>query len=218
MELDNVIKRIKNCLALAQNAAATENEAATALRQAQALMKKYNVSAEGITATEIGPDTIQCPSAWSKVPQWELNLATLLGHAFGAQVTMRTFPGQQRLAEFTFIGLKHQMPAIRYAYGVLRRQIVNARAKYQAAHCVGFYRGEKMLAGESFCQGFVYRVRQQVEAYAMRPEHVEEINRQVAAATGGRTAPAPKERELDHHAVRAGIEAGSKATLHRPIK
>jgi hypothetical protein len=218
MELDNVMKRIKNCMAIAQNAGASENEAATALRQAQALMKKYNISPEGITADEIGPDTIACPSAWSKVPQWEINLACLLAEAFGARVTMRTFPGMQKLAEFTFIGLKHQMPAIKYAYGVLRRQIVTARAAYQKAHCVGFMRGEKMLAGESFCQGFVSRVSKQVDAYAMKPEHVEEINRQVDERTGGREAKQPKKKPLDWDALRAGSEAGSKATLYRPIK
>lgn len=41
---DNIIKRIKKCLAIAGDSAATSNEAATALRQAQALMREYDLS------------------------------------------------------------------------------------------------------------------------------------------------------------------------------
>ena len=41
-KLERVIRKIKHCLALAQSA--NENEAATALRQAQALMREYRLT------------------------------------------------------------------------------------------------------------------------------------------------------------------------------
>jgi len=41
-KLERAIRKIKHCLALAQSA--NENEAATALRQAQALMREYRLS------------------------------------------------------------------------------------------------------------------------------------------------------------------------------
>lgn len=216
MELDNVIKRIQSCLALAESPAATENEAATALRQAQALMKKYNVSPEAVGRLEIAEDVIICPSAWSKVPQWEISLVNLLCHAFGGQAALRVFPRQKRLAEFTIYTLKHQIPAIVYAYGVLRRQVLAARTKYQKAHCVGMSRGAKIIAGESFCQGFVVRVRSQVEAYAPEQKHAEEMARRLQEATHGRVHKAKAQR-YNWHAVDAGKAAGAKASLFRPV-
>lgn len=41
-KLERAIRKIKHCLALAQSA--NENEAATALRQAQALMREYRLT------------------------------------------------------------------------------------------------------------------------------------------------------------------------------
>ena len=41
-KLERVIRKIKHCLALAQSA--NENEAATALRQAQALMREHRLT------------------------------------------------------------------------------------------------------------------------------------------------------------------------------
>ena len=51
-KLERAIRKIKHCLALAQSA--NENEAATALRQAQALMREYRLTEMDVKLSDVG--------------------------------------------------------------------------------------------------------------------------------------------------------------------
>jgi hypothetical protein len=78
-ELDpKILGKIKKCLAL--SASDNPNEAATAMRQAHALMEKHGVTAEGIVMGDIGEAKIKSRTmARNKPEQWEAHLASTVG-------------------------------------------------------------------------------------------------------------------------------------------
>lgn len=51
-KLERVIRKIKRCLALSQSA--SENEAATAMRQAQALMRAHQLTETDVHLSDVG--------------------------------------------------------------------------------------------------------------------------------------------------------------------
>ena len=56
---DTIIDRIKKLIALAQNAGASENEAATAMQKAQDMLARYNLSIEQVSITKQEADIIE---------------------------------------------------------------------------------------------------------------------------------------------------------------
>ena len=79
-KLERAIRKIKHCLALAQSA--NENEAATALRQAQALMREYRLTEMDVKLSDVGEVESQFTRA-ERLPVWERNLAGSVANAFG---------------------------------------------------------------------------------------------------------------------------------------
>ena len=83
-----VLNKIKKCLALAGSD--NPNEAATAMRQAHALMEKHGVSSHEITMADIGESTVKSKTmARDKPAQWEARLAAMVGRAFGCQMLVK---------------------------------------------------------------------------------------------------------------------------------
>lgn len=82
---DNIIKRIKKCLAVATNSAATSNEAATALRQAQSLMRKHDLSMIDVENADF-KITQQFKKMAKKQPKWKRFLFSSIARDFGVHV------------------------------------------------------------------------------------------------------------------------------------
>jgi len=59
--LERIIRKIKRCLALSQSS--NENEAATAMRQAQSLMYEYRLTEMDVRLSEVGEVESQMPRA-----------------------------------------------------------------------------------------------------------------------------------------------------------
>ncbi len=75
MNREEAILKIKKCLALAKSA--NENEAAIALRQAQALMREFQIDPDLLDIVEAS-----CESKATKVPQaWESSLVMTIARA-----------------------------------------------------------------------------------------------------------------------------------------
>ena len=79
---DNIIKRIKKCLAIAGDSAATSNEAATALRQAQALMREYDLSMIDVENADF-KITQEFMKMARQQPKWKRYLFSSIAKAFG---------------------------------------------------------------------------------------------------------------------------------------
>ena len=75
MDKEKVLDKIKKCLALGQSA--NEHEAAQALKQAQALMEKYEVNAVDIALSRVSEQKADRKMAF-KLADWQWGIANMI--------------------------------------------------------------------------------------------------------------------------------------------
>ena len=122
MDKAKVLEKIKKCLALSQSA--NENEAAQALKQAQALMRQYSITdieveLSAVTETGVG--------SAASLPSWHQLLISRCAKAFGVECYLERCCGT---AEVRFFGLGVKPELAAYAYEVLLRQLKKSRREY----------------------------------------------------------------------------------------
>lgn len=211
---NDAIRKIEKCLALSKSS--NEHEAAAALRQANKLMAAYNITPEALQASTIGAAQAKTDS-WTRPPAWEMQLLRTINKAFACQAVLNMGCGVfKRLTLITYIGVKHQAELAAYTHEVIRRQVVNARSKFVAE--LGGTRGQKMAAGETFCQAYVESINAQIVALANTPEQDAAITdrKQQLLGNSGNTYKAAQ-RGWDGAAHAAGSAAAKGASLHRPM-
>ncbi|NHR07959.1 DUF2786 domain-containing protein [Chromobacterium haemolyticum] len=151
-----ILAKIKKCLALSKSS--NEHEAAAALRQAQALMRKHDITDRDILLAEVSEaDT---PAGAKKTPiRWEASLSHLIARAFNCDHLLSTgFSG----GRWKFIGPGSAPEVAAYAFSVLARQLRKARAEFIATKCKRLIRASKTRRADLFCEGWVAAVRQLV--------------------------------------------------------
>ncbi|WP_254912547.1 DUF2786 domain-containing protein [Pseudomonas putida] len=80
--LERVIRKIKRCLALSKSS--NENEAATAIRQAQALMREYRLTELDVRLSDV--DEVQSEkSRATRRPTWDRHLGAIVARVFGCR-------------------------------------------------------------------------------------------------------------------------------------
>uniref|UniRef100_UPI0009E92407 DUF2786 domain-containing protein n=1 Tax=Methylogaea oryzae TaxID=1295382 RepID=UPI0009E92407 len=90
MDKDKALAKIKKCLRLA--ASANANEAATAMRQAQALMEQYGIEHSDVLASEAAE--AKAKAGATKTPaMWENRLADLVARSFGCDLIFDSVRG-----------------------------------------------------------------------------------------------------------------------------
>lgn len=217
---DNIIRKIEKCLALSRSS--NEHEAAAALRQANKLMAAYNVTAEALVGAKIGTFKAKTDS-WTRPPAWEIHLLRAVKRAFGCEAILHTGYGgcsdrkNNRLTLIEYIGVKYQAELAAYTHEVIRGQVSRARAKYSAS-LEGYTRGEKIAAGETFCQAYVESINAQIIALAVPPEQAKAIHAlktELLGLTPGKFTAT--QRGYDGSAAAAGRSAAQGASLHRPM-
>lgn len=233
-----VFSKIKKCLALATSDNA--NEAATALRQAHALMAKHGVTSEAITMSDIGEcSTPSRTMARNKPAQWEASLASIVGRAFGCQMMVsRLVPkkgapkgGPRTFNEgsYIFVGLKCQVEIAAYTAQVLVRKCQKARTNWIAEKLDGMSklpkgRGLVTRLGNEFAMGWVAQIAQLVHDFALSQEVTAAIGKYIerSVTEGGgdsfNTARGEHSDELALRARSAGWHAAKGEHLHRPMK
>lgn len=126
MTKKEAIDKIKKCFAL--SASSNEHEAATALRQAQSLMEKFNIDDQDMLAAGVSAQFAK--SAATKKPViWEAVLANMVSKAFGCEIVFQSplfFEG----GKYHFIGCGPSPEIAVYAFNVLLRQLKKQRAAY----------------------------------------------------------------------------------------
>lgn len=128
MNREDALKKVKKCLALAKSS--NEHEAATALRQAQALMREYQLTDFEVTASDIKEVRVRAQS--SCIVAWENRLVHRICEAFG---TERFFDRQYDEAGnlrtwYVFIGFPSSVEIGAYAYEILSRQCAKSRREH----------------------------------------------------------------------------------------
>lgn len=227
-----ILKKIKKCLALAQSNNA--NEAATALRQAHALMAKHSISSHEVAMSDIGEaEAISRTMARDKPAGWEVRLAARVGKAFGCQMlvarhVLRT-RGYLNEGRYVFVGLKDQAEVAAYTATVLIRKCKAARQAWLAERFGGVgvgikgMKAKKTRMGDAFAEGWVDAIGKLVIEFA-NPQNVESaIAKYVDEQTRGRKAqPRNLSREDigDHELAAAmmGRKAAKDERLFRPME
>jgi hypothetical protein len=228
-----ILAKIKKCLAL--SASSNEHEAAVALNQAQALMKKYNLSHKDVAASTVGESKIRS-SAHTRPSLWEHNLAITCAKAFGCELFLER---ESRLARqkhwignvevdkkgfWKFIGVGSAPELSLYAFTVLSRQIRKGRAAFlkPLAHCKKTTRTRQ---ADIYCAAYVDAIYKTVGNFAngvdqdaidsYMDKHYRDIQ---SKETSKPTNRIPKQwTEGDVRALYSGKADGKNARILRPI-
>jgi len=226
-----ILGKIKKCLALASSD--NPNEAATALRQANALMAAHGVTAAQITMADIGESEAKSRTmARSKPAQWEMFLASVVGKAFGCQLMLKRLPTNKGVREnwndgaYIFVGIKAQTQIAAYTFDVLTRKCKKARSAWISSKLEGISqtRGGKRTAtalGDEFALGWVGNISRLVQDFA-QPEAVEQaIADFIRGKASGKEAQA-REAKTEHEKAREvarmhGMRAAAGESIHRPV-
>lgn len=139
-KLERAIRKIKHCLALSQSA--NENEAATALRQAQALMREYRLTEMDVKLSDVGEVESQF-SRNKRRPAWDQQLSASVAAAFNCSSlrVMEWCKTKRRMVErASFIGVTPSQHIALYAYEALLTKLKLARKQYAAGVRSGKYR------------------------------------------------------------------------------
>lgn len=228
-----ILNKIKKCLALAGSSNA--NEAATALRQAHALMAKYGIAAEDVAMAEIGESATPSRTiAREKPAQWEGWLVSIVAQAFSCEVMIQKryspHPKLKFEGQFVFVGLAHHAEVAAYTANVLVRKCKSARQKWISANLSGVAQsrpgGKRLMTqmGDRFAEGWVDAIAQQVRDFANpTPEIADAIARHVLNQTKGRSPAEVRATKttgsgrLDALAWHSGIAAAAEEKLYRPM-
>lgn len=217
-ELKKIAAKIGKCLALA--ASDNPSEAEAAKRQADALMKKYNLKSGDVAAAEVHEEAIGLGSPY-KPPIYLGQLAVLIATAFGCgthgDLGFGCTPTRFR---FYGLGIKPELAA--YTFDVLRRRLVKDRKNYSATltRCKST---TKIRRADLFCQAWVSCIARQVNEFAGNEQEQAAIeaykDRQFGDTlkTDQRAAAKPKHNN-DWRASQAGYKAADDVSLHKPVQ
>jgi hypothetical protein len=144
------LEKIQKCLELANSSNA--NEAASALKMAQKLMRKYGMSEEDIDFAQVGETTTR--SVVQKRPS--LHNTKLVGKiAEMFRVSPLHLTEGNGKCRIIFVGQKNQAMLAAYAFDVLFRQLAKARKEFLKGIDSRIQRSRKSRFADSFCVGWV---------------------------------------------------------------
>ncbi len=214
MDRKTALDKIAKCLALSKSP--NEAEAAAALRQAQKLMIKFDVTERDLGTVGIGEKRIQMPLQCGKakvLPGWVSALGWCIAKAFGVAPMFGTSLRRGDWSwDAVYVGPLGRVEIACYAHQVLYR----AAMKGWDRHLLVSGR-DSMPRGAraSYLIGFVQAVRMQVSAYEVTDTERKGID---AATNTGRDSLKSSNTKLNMDALIAGASAGSDFRLHTPLE
>lgn len=222
-----ILSKIKKCLAL--SASSNPNEAATALRQAKALMDKHGVASHHVTMSDIGEFSSKSNTmARDKPAQWESNLAVIVGKAFGCKVIVSTLENKyiyNNIGNFVFVGVAHNAEISAYTFSVLARNCKKARQEWIKENLSGLGAGyggikaKKTKMGDNFAEGWVYGIHQKVVEFANAPKIQDAIDKHIKEQSSGnaKSRDAGDVGKAGMYAMQMGMRAAKDEQIHRPM-
>ncbi|QVM94145.1 DUF2786 domain-containing protein [Pseudomonas sp. SORT22] len=234
-KLERVIRKIKRCLALAKSS--NENEAATAMRQAQALMREYRLTEMDVHLSDVGEAESGVARA-KRRPTWDRHLSSIVAQAFGVRPLSRQHWCRstcRMVDRALFVGVTPAPQIAMYAYEALLAMLSLARREYVSQVRSGERRSaySPETAGDHFALAWVSAVHGKIHELVPRgeedlslPHHssgyglvaVEAqdkalIDQYLAGREIGKPRKA-REVELDMNAQIAGLLAGQRVELN----
>ncbi len=216
MNNEKIIRKIKHCLALSQSA--NVNEARSALRQAQILMQKHNISESDTLTLDIQEAQAKA-STKSSPPFWQYQLAKVICQAMGCEYLCESHKrGSIGHSAFKFIGFDYQAEIASYAFEVLLRQLLKERKDFISTLSNRYKRTEKKQLGDNFCLGWVYGVNEVVQKFelsAQQHDAIQAYQAQKYDVKIERTTPNLGNPKGYQQAMAMGHAQGQEAKLHR---
>lgn len=234
-KLERVIRKIKRCLAL--SASSNETEAATAMRQAQSLMREYRLTELDVRLSDVGEvESEKCRA--NRRPTWDRHLSAIIAEAFGVRSLSRRHwcnVASRVVDRAMFVGVTPAPQIAMYAYEALLGKLTIARREYvtqvRAGRRHSSYSPE--TAGNHFALAWVSAVHGKIHDLVPRGEEdaalpnctsgrdlvaVEAqdkalIDQYLAGQEIGKARKVP-EIELDLEAQIAGLLAGQRVDLN----
>ena len=220
MDRESAIAKIKKCLSLAKSA--NETEAATALRQAQALMREHNLDEQGVALTRVREESVR--ARLMPIVQWESLLIDTVAQAFGCHVISATklvsLLEMKRVRYWRLFGVDFAPEIAGYTFEVLAGQCVRARRAHIGKQSKNCKPATRTARGDAFALGWVRGVKALIERFAngernealiaayMRENYPDLADAKVHDRVGGRNVK-------DDHMC--GGMAAAKASLHRGV-
>lgn len=146
---DAVIEKIRKCLALSKSA--NENEAAVALKQAQALLKRHRLSERDIEFSQIKKHTMV--NDIKRMRFLETRLAQMVASVFECKFLMSA------KQDFIFYGIEPNLTIAEYAYNTLLPVLKKARKEYVSSLHGNTKLKTKRAMGNAFCMGWIFSVK-----------------------------------------------------------
>ncbi len=217
MAEERILEKIQKCFAMAGSADYNPLEAANALRQAQALMRKHNVTEAEIAAIGYGEQKISLPiQCGKKHPMHVSRLNALVRKAFGVATVIEH---EKRVSDFSyairFFGPKHRVELAAYSYAVMFREVNKGWTRHLNDYpLLAGVRGARM----SFMVGWIEAVDETIVDFGMNKEEEAGTDAKKLEFYGHdlRTVNANR-MALYGSVLEAGNAAGSGFRLHRPM-
>lgn len=174
MEKDKALDKIKKCLRLSKSA--NEHEAAQALKQAQSLMREYEISDLDIAMSEVSESSVKIPK---KYTFWQSLLFKVCREAFGCQGYIDQSYDKKtdrNIHHYHFYGVSPKPELASYAYEVLIRQLRAARRQYMATQLKNVRNiKNKTYRADEFCYGWIYSVYDKINEFACSEEEKQKM-------------------------------------------
>ncbi|SNT07235.1 DUF2786 domain-containing protein [Pseudomonas segetis] len=156
MDHKKALEKIKKCLRMA--ASSNPHEAAAAMRQARALMEKFQLEEDDVLASEV-QECATRSGAKNRPVAWEVKLAAIVSRAYSC-----SFLFMAGVGEYRFIGEMAEVAS--YTMTLLLRQVRQARRDYIAANLTRCKAATKTKRADVFCDAWAYTVHKKVIEFA----------------------------------------------------
>ena len=203
MDKQAVLEKIKKCLALSKSA--NEHEAAQAMKQAQALMKKYEVDAVDVVLSEVSERGSGRKMA-VKLAEWQWAVANMISEVFGCKC-------YQQGDAMVFYGLGN------------RAEIASAARREFLKTCRARKPSNRTYLADQFCNGWMMGAWGAVKEFEMSDDEkavMADYKRKKHPHIAKAVVRDAKSSKLDGsaamiEAIAKGHSAGKKVQLHHAM-
>ena len=218
MDKRKIIDKIHKCMRLSESG--NPNEAAAALRQAQAMMRKYNISEQDVHSQDI-QEASATSGGYYNPPYWAVALSELIAQSFECRAYISRREEQRPV--FRFMGVDCSAGVAAYTFTILFRQLRRSRRQYMNE--LGLMdKAESRRQGNVFAQAWLFRIARTVAEFVSEPSaklSTEEaidayVKQQYGEPMDFERDPSDAESK-DYDVIVSGMRAANMVQLLRPM-
>lgn len=212
MDKKKALEKIKKCLALGKSA--NEHEAPQALKQAQALMRKYELDEHDVELSGIAKAGAERKVAYT-MTDWQWGVGHLVAGVFGCGCY-----AQGKTMRFFGLGSRAELAA--YAFDVVYRQINAARRKFLREEVKARLKKHRAYLADQYCEGWLDGASGAVREFAMAEKETAlmkeyEDNLALREAKTRSVCAAGRLAEAGSEAAAMGWRDGKDVQLHHAM-